>query len=156
MNDIKLTVIPLILLITGCSFSIGSYEDGLWFDHDKRAYNPEGFGIKADIVPGQLIIPIPKLGKNPWDDPWFVIRAPIIAPFISVSIGERGGYLGLRSFEVSDSNKQRYWWLNENEIPPNGKSFIYFTPEASIRKIRYTQHEFGLNNRLVSTHIPSW
>ena len=70
MNNIKLTLIPLILLMTGCSFSIGSYESGLWYDQDKRAYNPKGYGIKADLVPGHMIIPIPKLGADRWDDPW--------------------------------------------------------------------------------------
>ena len=138
MNNIKLTIIPLILLISGCSFSVGSYENGLWFDHDKRKYNPNGLGIKADIVAGQMIILIPKLGgTNPWDDPWFVIRAPIIAPFISVSIGERGGYLGLKSFEVTNSHREKYWWLREEEFPPEGESFVYFTPSAAIRKTRW-------------------
>ena len=141
MNNIKLTLIPLILLISGCSFSVGSYESGTWFDQDKRAYNPNGFGIKADIVPGQMIIPIPKFGSNRWDDPWFIIRAPIIAPFISISVREKGGYVGLKSFEVSKSNKRNYWWLNENELPPDDKSFIYFTPEASYRTRRYTQKD---------------
>ncbi|MBW7992823.1 MAG: hypothetical protein FVQ84_22775 [Planctomycetes bacterium] len=156
MNNIKLTLIPLILIITGCSFSVGSYESGTWFDQDKRAYNPNGFGIKADIVPGQMIIPVPKFGSNRWDDPWFIIRAPIIAPFISISVREKGGYVGLKSFEVSKSNKRNYWWLNENELPPDDKSFIYFTPEASYTTKRYTQTEYDPGDPLVSTHVPSW
>lgn len=156
MNNIKLILIPLILLITGCSFSVGSYETGLWYDQDKRAYNPKGFGIKADLVPGQMIIPVPKLGSDRWDDPWLIIRAPIIAPFISFTMADKGGYAGLKSFEVSQSNKQYYWWLNKKEIPPRGKSFVYFTPEAAIRTKRYTQQEYDPGDPLVSTHIPSW
>lgn len=156
MKNIKLTFIPLLLLITGCSFSIGSYESGLWFDQDKRAYNPNGLGIKADIVPGEMIIPVPKFGSNRWDNPWFIIRAPIIAPFISISVREQGGYVGLRSFEVSGRNKQNYWWLSENEIPPEGKSFVYFTPEAAVITKRYTQAEYDPGEPLVSTHVPSW
>ena len=156
MNNIKLTLIPLILLITGCSFSVGSYESGTWFDQDKRAYNPNGLGIKVDIVPGQMIIPVPKFCSNRWDDPWFIIRAQIIAPFISISVREMGAYAGLRSFEVSQSNKQNYWWLSENELPPKGKSFIYFTPEASYTTKRYTQTEYDPGDPAVSTHVPSW
>ncbi|NQT00739.1 MAG: hypothetical protein HQ580_01805 [Planctomycetes bacterium] len=156
MNNIKLTFIPLILLITGCSFSLGSYESGLWFDHDKRAYNPNGFGIKADIVPGQLIIPIPKFGSNPWEDPWFIIRAPIIAPFISVSMGRKGGYFGLKGFEVSDSNREKFWWLNKDELPPKGQSYIYFTPTATIKKKRFTKADYKPADPLVTTHVPSW
>jgi len=156
MNNIKLTFIPLILLITGCSFSIGSYESGLWYDQDKRAYNPNGFGIKADIVPGNMIIPIPKLGADRWDDPWLIVRAPIIAPFISFTMADKGGYVGMKGFEVSQSNKQYYWWLNRKELPPRGKSYVYFTPEAAIRTKRYTQAEYDPGDPLVTTYVPSW
>ncbi len=156
MNNIKLILIPLILLMTGCSFSIGSYESGLWYDQDKRAYNPKGYGIKADLVPGHMIIPIPKLGADRWDDPWLIVRAPIIAPFISFTMKEKGGYVGLKRFEVSQNNKEYYWWLNRKELPPKGKSYVYFTPEAAIRTKRYTQQEYDPGDPLVSTHIPSW
>jgi hypothetical protein len=145
-----------MLLVSGCSFSIGSYESGLWYDQDKRAYNPIGFGIKADLVPGQMIIPVPKLGADRWDDPWLIVRAPIIAPFISFTMADKGGYAGFRAFEVSETNKQYYWWLNKDELPPRGKSYVYFTPEAAVRTQRYTRAEYTPADPLLTTHVPSW
>jgi hypothetical protein len=62
----------------------------------------------------------------------------------------------MKGFEVSQSNKQYYWWLNRNEFPPRGKSYVYFTPEAAIRTKRYTQAEYDPGDPLVSTHVPSW
>ena len=82
----KFLVLSVLVLLSGCragevaglSLTLGSYERGLWFDHDTRQYTPEGFGLKFDIVAGHIIRPVPKFwekGTNPWkgDDPWFVI-----------------------------------------------------------------------------------
>ena len=156
MNSIRLTLTLLIFLISGCSLSVGSYESGLWFDQDERAYKPRGFGLKADLVPGYMIIPVPKLGADRWEDPWMIVRAPIIAPFVSFTMAEKGGYVGFRAFEVNNENKQQYWWLNRKEFPPRGKSYVYFTPEAAVRTRRYTQAEYTPSDPLVTKHVPSW
>ena len=51
----------LVLLLAGCSrqhvcgvsLSLGKFERGLWYDHDKQQYDENGFGVKFDIVSGQ-------------------------------------------------------------------------------------------------------
>lgn len=58
----------IILLLTGSktgsvgglSLSLGSHERGLWFDHDIKEQQSAGFGMKFDIVAGQMIRPVPK------------------------------------------------------------------------------------------------
>ena len=45
----------LVLLLSGCqagsvgglSFSLGSFERGLWFDHDVKEFQQSGFGLGA-------------------------------------------------------------------------------------------------------------
>ena len=143
----------LVLLLGGCragdvaglSLTLGSYERGLWFDHDERNYDPNGFGLKLDIVAGHMIRPVPKYWEkdtNPWkgDDPWFVIRLPMIGPYLSVSIGEVGAYLGFKTFLVEDKHRspKRYGrWMCEDEFPdPNGVN-VYLQPSTTIRRTRW-------------------
>jgi hypothetical protein len=91
----RLYFFVFIFKLTGCktgsvgglSPTPGSYERGPWFDHDVKEHQSDGFGMKLDIVAGQMIRPIPKFrekSNNPWkgDEPWFVIRSPMIGPFI--------------------------------------------------------------------------
>lgn len=77
MNRLKYVMLPFVLLLTGCkagevaglSLTLGSYERGLWFDHDTRQYTPNGWGLKFDIVAGHMIHPVPKYWEkdcNPW------------------------------------------------------------------------------------------
>jgi hypothetical protein len=140
------------MILTGCkagtveglSLSLGSYEHGLWFDDDVKKDHATGFGMKLDIVAGQMIRPVPKYwesSNNPWkgDEPWFVIRSPMIGPYISLAIGEIGVYFGFKTFLVEDRHRclERYGrWMNENEFPePNGVN-VYLQPSASIRRTR--------------------
>ena len=151
----KRTVLILcLLLLGGCragtvggmSMTLGSYERGLWFDHDEKHYQPGGFGMKLDIVAGHMILPIMKFWeppKNPWkgDEPWFVIRSPMIGPFISLAAGEWGMYCGFKTFKVEDMHRSpdRYGkWMHENEFPedPNGAK-VYLQPSVSLRRTRW-------------------
>jgi hypothetical protein len=146
-------ILLLVLLLGGCkagtvgglSLTLGSYERGLWFDHDVKEYQAKGVGLKFDIVAGHMIRPIPKFWKaptNPWkgDEPWFVIRCPMIGPYISLSVGNLGAYFGFKTFKVSDEHRSlgRYGkWMHENEFPDPNAVNVYLQPSASIRRTRW-------------------
>jgi hypothetical protein len=131
-------VLLFVLLFSGCragtvggiSLSVGSFERGLWFDHDKK---------------GHMIRPVPKFWKpnqNPWkgDEPWFVIRCPMIGPFISLALGEKGVYLGFKTFEVKDYHRsqERYGkWMHENEFPQSETPNVFMQASATIRRTRW-------------------
>ncbi len=143
----------LVLMLTGCktgsveglSLSLGSYERGLWFDHDVKEHQDKGFGMKIDIIAGQMIRPIPKYweeSNNPWkgDEPWFVIRSPMIGPYISVAVGDIGLYFGFKTFKVENGHRSldRYGkWMHENEFPEPNAVNVYLQPSASIRRTRW-------------------
>ena len=149
----RFVLLPLVLMLTGCkagtvggvSLSLGSYERGLWFDHDQKAHQAKGAGIKLDIVAGQMIRPVPKFwepGNNPWkgDEPWFVIRCPMIGPFISVAIGDLGAYFGFKTFKVEDMHRspERYGkWMYEDEFPKPNDVSVYLQASASLRRTRW-------------------
>lgn len=157
----RLILLVSILLLGGCqagtvgglSLSLGStkelslktYERGLWFDHDRKEDHPEGLGLKFDLVAGHMIRPVPKFweaGSNPWrgDEPWFVIRCPMVGPFVSVAVGNLGAYCGFKTFKVRDEHRSidRYGrWMHEGEFPePNGVH-VYLQPSASLRRTRW-------------------
>jgi len=132
--------------VEGISASAGSFERGLWFDHDKQQYQPHGWGIKCDIVAGHMIRPVPKFWKkdqNPWkgDEPWFVIRLPMCGPFVSVAAGRIGVYAGLKTFRVEDRHRvpERYGlWMREKEFPPSPEdTMCYLQLSGSIRRTRW-------------------
>ena len=142
----------LVLLLAGCSrqhvcgvsFSLGSYERGLWYDHDEKQYHPGGIGIKLDLVGGNVLRPlkIPFSTQNPWrgGDNAGVLRFPFVGPFLSVAIGPYGLYLGLKTYEVTTAHggDDRYGkWIKSKEVPPEGKTYIYLCPSATIRRTRW-------------------
>lgn len=151
----SLLIITITLLIVqgcqvgrveGVSASFGSFERGLWFDHDIREYQPKGWGIKTDIVAGHMIRPVPKFWKknqNPWkgDEPWFVLRLPMVGPYVGIAAGPVGGYLGLKTFLVEERHRsqERYGkWMREKEFPkdPNGTN-TFLQLSSSIRRTRW-------------------
>lgn len=152
-TSMRRVILILALLLGGCkagnvgglSLTLGSYERGLWFDHDIKEYQAGGFGLKFDIVAGHMIRPVPKYWEaptNPWkgDEPWFVIRSPMIGPYISLSFGNMGAYLGFKTFKVSDKHRSldRYGkWMHENEFPDPNAENVYLQPSASIRRTRW-------------------
>lgn len=149
----RLILIPLVLLLGGCkagtvgglSLSLGSYERGLWFDHDQKEHQAGGFGMKLDLVAGHMIRPVPKFWEkdsNPWkgDEPWFVIRCPMIGPFISIAIGDLGFYFGFKTFRVEDRHRclQRYGrWMREDEFAEPNEVSLYLQPSATLRRTRW-------------------
>jgi len=153
MRILSLLVLLFVLLFAGCragtvggiSLSVGSFERGLWFDHDQRGYQAGGVGMKFDIVAGHMIRPVPKFWKpnqNPWkgDEPWFVIRCPMIGPFISLALGEKGVYFGFKTFEVSEHHRslERYGkWMHENEFPQSEAPNVFMQASATIRRTRW-------------------
>lgn len=90
--------------VYGITLSFSSFERSLWFDHDRREYQPSGWGIKFHILCGSFARPVAKFwtDKNPWEEEaWFTIRFPfIVLPFISIAIGRTGLYLGGKAFTV--------------------------------------------------------
>lgn len=90
--------------VHGIELSLNKLEQGLWYDSDKKIYDPKGWGITLQLSAGPMTRPIPKVWKYPpfrwktWDDPWFVIRSPfVLGVFISVAIGKYGFYLGFKN-----------------------------------------------------------
>lgn len=141
-----------ILFLTGCktgtagglSLPLGSYKRGLWFDHDIKQQSG-GFGMKFDIVAGQIIRPVLKFwekSNNPRkrDEPWFIIRSPMIGPFLSLAVGDLGLYLGFKTFKVQDEHRSldRYGrWMRENEFPEHKDVHVFLQPSATIRRTKW-------------------
>ncbi len=142
----------LVLLLAGCSrehvrgisLSLGSFERGLWYDHDMRQYDEHGFGIKLDLIGGHMLRPLknPFDGENPWrgGEDCGVLRCPMIGPFLSIALGPYGLYLGFKTYEVSATHagQDRYGkWIKPHEVPPEGRTYLYLCPSASIRRTRW-------------------
>lgn len=132
--------------VYGISFSFSSMERGLWFDHDERCYQPEGWGIRFHIVAGKMIRPVPRFwipGSNPWrgDEPWFVIRAPfLVAPFLSIALGPLGFYIGCKTFLCTTMHNSllRYGkWLRLEEQGTDENPAEYLQPSATMRMTRW-------------------
>jgi hypothetical protein len=131
--------------VAGLSLSLGSYERGLWYDHDDAQYHPGGFGLKFDIVAGEMIRPVPKFwesGSNPWkgDEPWFVIQGPMIGPFLSLSLGEFGMYIGFKTFQVGQGERspEKYGrWMRQEDFPEPNDVYTYVQPSFTIRRTRW-------------------
>ena len=125
-------ILPIFLIfLAGCSASLGTYERGLWFDDDVRGDRKSGFGIKLDLIAGEMVRPFSFDGDNPWVDPDFVLKLPIVGPFFSIAFGELGFYIGLKSFK---NHEGRYDWL-----PSDAKAEdpdILFCPSSTIRRTR--------------------
>ncbi len=154
MEHKNLLLAILLLFVSGCqlgqvegvSASLGSFERGLWYDHDRREYHESGWGLKFDIVAGHMIRPVPKFwlkDQNPWhgDEPWFVLRLPMIFPYIGIAAGPTGFYAGTKTFEVKEYHRypDRYGrWMKESEFPadPNG-IMTYLQLSGSIRRTRW-------------------
>ncbi len=125
--------------------SLGAYERGLWFDHKWKERRPEGYGLKFDIVAGEMIRPVPKFwkaGSNPWkgDEPWFVIRCPMVGPYVSLALGNGGAYCGFKTFVVEDRHRSsdRYGpWMREGEFPQADSAHVYLQPSTSLRRTRW-------------------
>ncbi len=131
-----------ITKVGGVSFTLSSYEKGLWFDHDSKEFNPKGWGIKINLNWGKMIRPIKKFwipGNNPWkgDKPWFVIRIPfMVGIFVSVALGKYGVYLGTKTFRVSEKHRSfdRYaLWMPPDEFGTDENPATYLQLSVSIR-----------------------
>jgi len=133
--------------VYGTSLSLSSFERGLWFDSDKRVYQPEGWGIRFNIVCGKMIRPVPKFwvkDTNPWkgDEPWFVIRIPFfIGPFLGVALGKFGFYIGFKTFKVTyreHSVPERYGkWMRPGEYGTEAEPATYLQLSATMRRTRW-------------------
>ncbi|MBW1996379.1 MAG: hypothetical protein JRJ29_00300 [Deltaproteobacteria bacterium] len=47
--------------VYGLSFSAGTFEHGLWFDHDRQFYQPHGFGVVFQVGLARLVFPVKKI-----------------------------------------------------------------------------------------------
>ncbi|MBP7050318.1 MAG: hypothetical protein KBE65_04820 [Phycisphaerae bacterium] len=146
---LSLVLVPLLAgcsreRVCGVSLSLGSFERGLWYDHDMRQYDEHGFGIKFDLVGGNMLRPLknPFGGENPWRGgaDRGVLRCPVIGPFLSIALGPCGVYLGFKTYEVTTAHggQDRYGkWIRPEEVPPEGRTYQYLCPSASIRRTRW-------------------
>lgn len=130
--------------VRGLSLSLGKFERGLWYDHDKQQYDEHGFGIKLDFVAGHMLDPLrkPFSRENPWKGGEYagVLRMPFAGPFCSIALGRFGIYLGFKTYEVTTAHasEDRYGkWIRPNEVPPEGKTYVYLCPSATIRRTRW-------------------
>lgn len=119
-------------------------ENSLWYDQDKRIYDPKGWGICLKLYAGKMIRPVPKFwikNSNPWqgDEPWFVIRVPfMLGPFLSIALGKYGFYIGFKRFTAKESYKPRYGvWMRDDEFGPDDNPAEYIQLTATIRRTRW-------------------
>ena len=125
-------------------FEISTDEGNLWYDHDSKRYNSSGAGFFISVRWGWMLRPIPKFWKkgfwtgekqyNPWDNEfWFVLRFPIIAPFVSLAILSYGLYAGVKPYRL---NRERYknWLPNWWAYSDTGRALAL---SASIRRTRW-------------------
>lgn len=107
-------------------------ESGLWYDADKKAYDPHGWGIVLKFLAGSFARPVPKFwtGENPWtQNAWFTIRLPfVVLPFLSIAAGSFGFYIGGKSFLVDPDEP----WSKPSEW---GRHKL--TISATIRRTRW-------------------
>lgn len=122
---------------------VGKAEDGLWYDHDERAYDPKGFGIALRFFAGDVVRPYTKPKywfddvPNKWNnfDPEYhgVLKFWLpVAPFLSVALGPWGFYIGFKIFSLEPT---KY-------IPMVGEANVHLgsqalTPSATTRSTRW-------------------
>ena len=145
--------------VHGITFTIGSFENGIWYDSDRSMYHPKGCGIRFHVVCGKLLQPIPRFYKldywrwllrkphlcnhNYWKggEYWFVIRIPIIVlPFISIAIGKLGLYFGGKTYGVTTrlyTNARYKRWIKREECGPTNNEYRYVLISSSWRKTRW-------------------
>jgi len=128
----------------GVSLTLSTDEKNLWWDNDVE-WGPnhkikKGWGIILALRWGYHLRPIPKLWKlgkwgNPWttDDYWFVLRFPIIFPFISIAFGNFGTYLGLKFTGLKHPEVEK-WSQDPKYHKYHGGDFVALS--ATIRKSR--------------------
>ena len=141
--------------VGGVSFSLSSFEKGLWFDHDRNFYQPKGWGIRFHIVWGKWMQPIPRFWeKGFWDKErreeynywkggkyWFVLRVPfMIGPFVSIALGSLGFYLGFKVYDVGKRHNvpERYGlWIQEKECGEIDDDCKFLQLSATMRTSRW-------------------
>jgi len=138
--------------VRGISLTLCTDEGALWWDADHK-YGPKlgkygtgkgkpGFGIMFVLKLGLCYQPIPKFWKigfwkgepkyNPWTGGNYlcIIKFPMIGPYISIAIGRVGIYLGVKTFELSDTHTS---WV-PSELIEKGYEALAIT--GSIRRTR--------------------
>ena len=89
-------------MVRGIRFEIGKMVDGLWYDSDRRVYDPKGWGIVFSLAYGPGY--------------WKGYHIPFLAgPFLSIAIGPYGLYLGFKNHKdielVPSASIRRTRWL---------------------------------------------
>lgn len=87
----------------GINLRVGTFPGGLWYDSRPTANIKPGWGINLAVLWGPVVWNIPKFwDKRSWDQKydghiWKVVKFPfIVAPFLSVSLGKIGFYIGFK------------------------------------------------------------
>lgn len=104
------------------------------------------YGFIIDLNVGMMVRPILKpwaflkkggskeTGANAWtneDDRWFVLRVPLVCPFISFVLpNDSGFYLGAKLYTVNvDPTHKRYLWAKDSD-----RGNVYLCLSATIRE----------------------
>jgi len=122
---------------------ISKAEDGLWYDHDERAYDEKGWGFAFRLFAGDVVRPITrprywfaKDVPSKWNefDPKYhmVLKGwTPVAPFLSVALGRFGFYIG---FKVFDLSPEKYRPMVGDAQYPGSQAL---TPSATTRATRW-------------------
>lgn len=122
-------------------------ERGLWYDHDERAYDSEGYGMVFKLYGGWVYRPIPKptlmlalfqlKGLSVLQDAWNNFDPELhmmvkfwfpVLPFFSIAWKQRGLYIGFKTFSL-ENERYRKWGVG-----PEGYAL---TPTLSTRMTRW-------------------
>lgn len=94
-------------------------EKGLWWDHDERAYQPNGWGFAFKLFAGPVVRPITKPQYwftqnipskwNEFDPQWhWLLKIPFfVGPFVSIAFGEYGLYIGFKVFDLESAKYKK-------------------------------------------------
>jgi hypothetical protein len=100
----------------GITLTLGTFPGGLWYDSKPTANISPGYGVRLSLMYGPVHWDMPKFWKkDAWKNKyspgniWFTAKLPFfVGPFLSVSIGKIGFYIGF---------KQNGWGENNSLLP---------------------------------------
>lgn len=148
MFNTLLKILPL-RLIRWIGLSIGTPEHQLWFDHDKKEYNPHGWGVVFHLKGGWMIRPFtrPKwlidkyIHKDPIPNGWkyfdpkfhMLVRFwfPVL-PFFSLAIGKYGIYVGFKEYRLSNL-EQDGRLIGRSNVEPDARALAWSISTRTTR-----------------------
>lgn len=122
---------------------VSKAEKGLWWDHDEREYQSNGWGIMLKLFAGPVVRPITKPkywfkdAPSKWNefDPEYhlLFKLPFfIGPFISVALGPYGFYAGFKVFNLESAKYKQM--VGDDQVYPGSQAL---TPSITTRSTRW-------------------